>query len=1133
MRLKTLPDLGAHASGPNDASDDDLDTLVLPIGHPLTSAAISEPALGSAEAKTSAEFASTALVTSGADISSAAAPTVTITTALVGSGVQASVASSTGFTMNLKFDPGMSASFESGIEQAASILAATLYDKITVNLSIHYSGSGTGASAGPDNSLFEPYSTVVNALKSHASSGDTVFNTLPAGSSLQGQTQVQVWNAEAKALGFMSPNDTTTDDGVGFFGTGIDPSALVGVALHELTHAMGRVPDGPTPDIFDLFRFTQPGARLFLQYIKGVSAPPAYFSVDGGSTRLADYGQNSDPSDFLNSGVQGSNDPFNEFYTPGFTLQSLTAVDKEQLDVLGFHVVPPDTTPPALVHESSLTVAVGATGIITSSLLQFDDNVSTHAQELYSVLTGPAHGTLLKANVATSSFTQADIDNGIITYRENGSVAASDSFTFRVTDAAGNQTTGQIFQFQLLNSDSTPPSLVDDSPLAVTVSGGTITPDLLRFDDNVSTHAQEFYSVITGPAHGTLLRAGLATSSFTQTDIDNGIIAYRGDGTAAATDSFTFRVTDAAGNTTTNQQFQFVLFQTIEANGSTVLVRLGSNYFLDPASGGPGIELKLSGSPFVAGQWGAWTPIAAEPISGGYEVAFKFGANTFTVWDTDANGNITVNALATTSGSSAALEALETSFQQDLNGDGITGPPPPPPTITIESKGQTDLAQGGGNFFLFAHGTTNGPELKYGGAPWATGQWGGWAPIGAEAISGGYEVAFKIGTDSYTVWDTDTNGNITSNVLATTSGSSTALQTLEISFQQDLNGDGTTGIPAGGSITIEAHGSTALVQTGNNYFLNPVAGGTGPELKLGGAPWATGTWGAWTPIGAEAIPGGYEVAFKIGADTYTVWDTDANGNITSNALGTTSGSNTALEALEVSFQQDLNGDGTTGIPGPGSITIESKGSTALVQTGSDYFFNPVAGGTGPEMKLSGAPWTTGTWGGWTPIGVEATASGYEVAFKFVGNTTVYTVWNTDFNGNITTNALATTSGSSTALESLETSFQQDLNGDGTIGIPSHTSPAAQVASAALAAPAAPSLGGGGDGFVFRPDLGSIGGGNAPPPAVSPAAGEMLTLTTAAAAVAHIDVVDVHDLGGVHDGAVQGALFDPFHGFIIH
>ena len=121
--------------------------------------------------------------------------------------------------------------------------------------------------------------------------------------------------------------------------------------------------------------------------------------------------------------------------------------------------------------------------------------------------------------------------------------------------------------------------------------------------------------------------------------------------------------------------------------------------------------------------------------------------------------------------------------------------------------------------------------------------------------------------------------------------------------------------------------------------------------------------------------------------------------------------------------------------------------------------------------------------------------------------------------------LATTSGSSTTLESLETSFQQDLNGDGTIGIPPPTHAVAQVVSAA---PAGFTVA---DTFAFRPGLGGAGADSVAP-AVSPAAGEILTLSTAAAPVPHIDVADVHDLGGM-PGAVESAVFDQLHGFIIH
>src|SRR6185312_15952483 len=70
---------------------------------------------------------------------------------------------------------------------------------------------------------------------------------------------------------------------------------------------------------------------------------------------------------------------------------------------------------------------------------------------------------------------------------------------------------------------------------------------------------------------------------------------------------------------------------------------------------------------------------------------------------------------------------------------------------------------------------------------------------------------------------------------------------------------GSVGITVGGAATIESYGSTALVQSGNNYFMNPVAGGSGPELKYGGAPFTSGEFGPWVPIGAEATSTGYEV----------------------------------------------------------------------------------------------------------------------------------------------------------------------------------------------------------------------------------------------------------------------------------
>jgi hypothetical protein len=298
-----------------------------------------------------------------------------------GSGGPGSVVAETagnGITINLEFDAAAMAapaSFRAGIEQAASILSSTITNKITVNLQIDYSGTGGGAAAGPDNGQFVSFSTVRADLIHNAAPGDITFNALPTGSSIQGQSSVAVWNAQLKLFGLLGANDTTTDDGSATFATDISSSLLVGVALHELTHALGRVPYGTQPDIFDFYRFTSAGTRLFTD---SIPAAAAYFSVDGGNTKLADYGLYSDPSDFLNPGPTElggpysnltPNDAFNELYGSS-TLQMLTAVDLKQLDALGFNTV--DIAPVLTVPSANVAATAGEV-IAASSLFSATD----------------------------------------------------------------------------------------------------------------------------------------------------------------------------------------------------------------------------------------------------------------------------------------------------------------------------------------------------------------------------------------------------------------------------------------------------------------------------------------------------------------------------------------------------------------------------------------------------------------------------------------------------------------------------------------------------------------------------------------------------------------------------------------
>ena len=63
----------------------------------------------------------------------------------------------------------------------------------------------------------------------------------------------------------------------------------------------------------------------------------------------------------------------------------------------------------------------------------------------------------------------------------------------------------------------------------------------------------------------------------------------------------------------------------------------------------------------------------------------------------------------------------------------------------------------------------------------------------------------------------------------------------------------------------------------------------------------------------------------------------ASGNFVSAPLSNVSGTSAALESMELSFNHDLNGDGTIGIPVPSSATvIESSGTTNLLASGNTY-----------------------------------------------------------------------------------------------------------------------------------------------------------------------------------------------------
>ena len=148
-----------------------------------------------------------------------------------------------------------------------------------------------------------------------------------------------------------------------------------------------------------------------------------------------------------------------------------------------------------------------------------------------------------------------------------------------------------------------------------------------------------------------------------------------------------------------------------------------------------------------------------------------------------------------------------------------------------------------------------------------------------------------------------------------------------------------------------------------------------------------GEFGAWTPIGAVADGSGYEVAWKDpGPDQYTVWNIDSNGNYIS-AMPSAQYRATAARwnRWRPASTRTSTATGRSALP---TTVIQTDGSTSLVRSGTNYFLDPVGGGTGPELKYRRRrSVTAGEFGAWTPIGAVQTGSGYEVAWKDAGRQT--------------------------------------------------------------------------------------------------------------------------------------------------
>lgn len=204
--------------------------------------------------------------------------------------------------------------------------------------------------------------------------------------------------------------------------------------------------------------------------------------------------------------------------------------------------------PPTVTTNNGLTVSEGGSGVVSKGSLETTDPDNSPDQLTYSVSSGPSHGTLQIGGNPVTTFTQADINAGILSYVNDGNDYTSDSFIFTVSDGQLS-TTATTFNITI-NAVDEPPKVMTNAGLVVVRGSSTVIGHAaLDTADPDTTSSHLVYTISGGPSHGLLELGPQSVTTFTQADLDAGRISYVNDGNAATTDAFTFVVSDGTNST--------------------------------------------------------------------------------------------------------------------------------------------------------------------------------------------------------------------------------------------------------------------------------------------------------------------------------------------------------------------------------------------------------------------------------------------------------------------------------------------------------------------------------------------------------------------------------------------------------
>jgi VCBS repeat-containing protein len=253
-----------------------------------------------------------------------------------------------------------------------------------------------------------------------------------------------------------------------------------------------------------------------------------------------------------------------------------------------FNVTPVNDAPILSTNEGA-TVTEGSTIVLSAKSLEVTDIDNGSGELVYTLTSLPANGMITLKGVALGekdTFTQADINSGILEYVHDGSETDSDSLTFVVQDGAGGAISESILKIAVTSSNEAP--ILNANEGATVNEAGSIVLSIKNLEvvDVDNSPSDLRYMLTSLPAHGTFFLKGTPLSlkdAFTQEDINNEILEYVHDGSETTSDSLTFIVDDGAGGTLEESTFKI---EVTPINDAPTDLALSANIVAENATNG-------------------------------------------------------------------------------------------------------------------------------------------------------------------------------------------------------------------------------------------------------------------------------------------------------------------------------------------------------------------------------------------------------------------------------------------------------------------------------------------------------------------------------------------------------------------